>query len=125
MRISNFKNFKLKMIKKKDVESWISYVRKFSIREAKETRIAAKILVKIIKKETGLISDVPTKEEIKFLKDHSRDLLKILGFIVTRPTPIPYVLIMIALKKFGIDLFPELGDLEIPENYKKTTPKLE
>lgn len=113
------------MIKKTDVESWISNIGKFSRREAKETRIAGLILSKVIKNKSGLSDDKPTKEEIKFLKDHSKDLLKIFGFLITRPTPIPYLLIIIALRKLGVNLFPSLDDLEIPDNYKKSTPEIE
>ena len=119
MRVFNFKKF-MESDNKNKVEKWFSDIKKFSIREANETRIAARILIKIIKNESSLTEDKPTESEIKFLKEHSKDLLKILGFIATTPTPIPYILISVALKKFGIDLFPSKDDLDIPDSYKKS-----
>lgn len=63
---------------KTKVEKWISDLKCFSLREARETRIANKILIKIIRNGVGLSKDKPTEEEIKFLKLHSTDLIKIL-----------------------------------------------
>lgn len=105
------------------VKKWLSDIKYFSLREAKETRIANNILVKIIKNVVGFSKEKPTEEELKFLKLHSRDLVKILGFIATGPTPIPYILISLVIKKFGLDLFPSKDDLEIPGNHKKSNIK--
>lgn len=102
------------------VKKWLSDIKYFSLREAKETRIANNILLKIIKNGVGLSKEKPTSEELKFLKLHSKDLLKILGFILTRPTPIPYLLIIFLLRKFRINLLPSKRDLDIPENHKKS-----
>lgn len=118
MRLFSFKKY-MESENKTKVEKWLSDVKFYSLREAKETRISNDILIKIIKNGIGLSKDKPTDTEIKFLKDHSRDLLKILGFIATGPTPIPYVLISIFLKKFGINLFPSKDSLDIPEKYNK------
>lgn len=63
---------------KTKVEKWISDLKCFSLREARKTRIANKILIKIIRNGVGLSKDKPTEEEIKFLKLHSTDLIKIL-----------------------------------------------
>jgi hypothetical protein len=112
--IMNFDKFKSKM----NVNKWITDLSKFSKREAKETRIASKIFKKMILAFFGLSEDKPTDSEIKFLEKHSGDLLKILGLLVTRPTPIPYFLIILILKKFKINLLPSKEDLEIPDNYK-------
>lgn len=119
MRLFNFKKY-MESKNKTKVEKWISDLKYFSLREARETRIANKILIKIIRNGVGLSFDKPTEEEIKFLKLHSTDLIKILGFIATTPTPFPYFLISLSLKKFGINLFPSKDDLNIPDNHKKS-----
>lgn len=121
--ISSFKDFeKLNEEFKKDrVTAWLQKMKGYSKREAEETRIASKILRKIIRKNLGMSPDKPTADEIKFLKDHSKDLMKILGFIATSPTPIPYTLISVMLKKAGLaNLFPSKDDLDIPDEYKKS-----
>jgi hypothetical protein len=122
MRLLKFKKY-MESENKTKVEKWLSDIKYFSLREAKETRIANNILIKIIKNGVGFSKEKPTEEELKFLKLHSKDLVKILGFIATTPTPIPYILISLSLKKFGLDLFPSKDDLDIPENHKKSNIK--
>jgi hypothetical protein len=117
MKLFKFRKF-MEHKNKNKIEKWFSDIKSFSIREAKETKIAANILIKIIKNEVGIDNKKPNEKEIIFLKKHSKDLLKILGFIATTPTPIPYIPISIALKKLGIDLFPSKEDLDIPDEYK-------
>lgn len=117
MKLFNFKKY-MESENKTKIEKWLSNIKSFTIREAKETRIANKILIKIIRNGVGLSKDKPTEEEIKFLKLHSKDLLKILGFITLTPSPIPYLIITLSLKKFGIDLFPSKNDIDIPDNYR-------
>lgn len=73
-------------------------------REGAETKIALLILNKILKKEEV------TDGEIKFLKEHSKDLAKILPIVLVSsiPVPIPITPFMIVLgKKVGIDLIPK------------------
>lgn len=112
--IMDFDKFKSKM----NVNKWITDLSKFSKREAKETRIASKIFTKMMLSFFHLSEEKPTENEIKFLEKHSGDLLKILGVLVTRPTPIPYFLIVLILRRFKINLLPSKEDLEIPDNYK-------
>jgi hypothetical protein len=89
---------------------------KFTKREAKETRIAAKILGKVISNNFKLTNKSVTPEEINFLKEHSLDLMKIIPMIVMFPTPIPYIEILLVLKGLGIDiLLPKEEDLKIPD----------
>lgn len=105
---------------KSKIDGWIILTNKMLARETNETRIAALILFRIIKNEIPFYkSSIITKEEVSFLKTHSKDLIKILGFIATAPTPIPYLLITIALKKVGINLFPSKDALEIPDVYRE------
>lgn len=77
MKLFNFKKY-MESENKTKVEKWISDLKCFSLREARKTRIANKILIKIIRNGVGLSKDKPTEEEIKFLKLHSTDLIKIL-----------------------------------------------
>jgi hypothetical protein len=99
-----------------NIIKWIEDSSKFVKREAKETSIAYVIFTKMILSFFYKSVDKPSDNEIKFLKLHSKDLIKIMLFIATRPTPIPYVLIIIILKKFGIDLLPLKEDLIIPSS---------
>jgi hypothetical protein len=73
-------------------------------REARETREASKILLKIVNgKEV-------TKEEIKFLKDQSADLGKALALIGLQAVPGSSVAILAIEKvgqKHGFTLFPQ------------------
>jgi hypothetical protein len=84
-------------------------VRNFTKRETIETKVAAKIFMKIISKKKV------TDEEITFLKEHSMDLMKLIPVIVMLPTPIPYLEISLILKGFGIDLLPKSRELNIPK----------
>lgn len=111
--------FKKISYSKEKMSNWIFYIKTFSIREAKETKIAGKILVKILKKELGVSKSKPTQEEILFIKKHSKDLAKLVAFVITRPTPIPYILIVVILRKFNINLLPSKDSLKIPKNYIK------
>lgn len=84
-------------------------------REGTETKIALLILNKMLKKEEV------TDGELKFLKEHSKDLAKILPLVLVSsiPVPIPITPFLIVLgKKVGIDLIPKdnrhhLGDKRI------------
>lgn len=87
-------------------------------REANETRVAAKILSKILSNSIMRTKYPVTKVEVKFLQDHSTDILKLLPMLATLPTPIPYFQISIILKRFGIDLFPNEKALDIPPEHK-------
>lgn len=115
----NFNKFKSNL----NLSKWIKDLSVFSKREAKETNIASKIFIKMILSFFKKSSLKPTEKEIKFLQSHSSDLLKIVAIVVTRPTPIPYVLIAIILRKFNINLLPSKDGLEIPEEYKKSKDK--
>jgi hypothetical protein len=100
----------------KGVKEMTLKLAKFTKREAKETRIAAKILSKIISNNFKLTNKLVTPEEIHFLREHSLDLMKIIPMIVMFPTPIPYIEILLALKGLGIDtLLPKEEDLKIPD----------
>lgn len=116
--IMRFNKFKSNL----NINKWITDLSIFSKREAKETSIASKIFMKMIL-SFNKSSVKPTEKEIKFLQSHSTDLLKIVAFIATRPTPIPYVLIAVILKRFNINLLPSKDGLEIPEEYKKSNLK--
>ena len=87
-------------------------------REANETRVAAKILSKILSNSIMRTKYPVTKVEVKFLQDHSTVILKLLPMLATLPTPIPYFQISIILKRFGIDLFPNEKALDIPPEHK-------
>jgi len=117
--IMRFNKFKSNL----NINKWIKDLSIFSKREAKESSIASKIFIKMILSFFNKSSVKPTEKEIKFLQSHSTDLLKIVAFIATRPTPIPYVLIAIILRKFNINLLPSKDGLEIPEEYKKSKHK--
>ena len=101
----------------KNVSKLVDNMKNFTKREAKETKIASRIFVKIIKNYVGLSKRKPTKEEIYFLREHSKDLVKIIPMIVMFPTPIPYIEILLLLRTMGIDiLLPNKEDLKIPED---------
>lgn len=99
-----------------NIKKWISDLSSFSKREAKETSIASRIFIKMIVSFFSKSSIKPTESEIRFLQSHSTDLLKIIAFIATTPTPIPYVLIAVILKKFNINLLPSKDSLKLPDN---------
>lgn len=87
------------------------------LREAKETRIAAEILIKLLNYHLRISKIKPSDKQIQFLKLHSIDLVKILPMIIMFPTPIPYIEIALIFKAMGFDFFlPKKDDLEIPEN---------
>lgn len=69
--------------------------------EKEETKIAIFILYKIIKRKK-----VSTKE-IKFLKEQSKDLLKILPLLVFQGIPIPLTPFWILLAKYNPGLLPK------------------
>lgn len=99
------------------IEKFIERLKAVVNREAKETRIAANILIKSINYNIKLSDKKPTQKELVFLKEHSIDLLKILPMIIMFPTPIPYIEIALVLKSLGFNfLLPKKEDLEIPEN---------
>lgn len=85
-------------------------------REAKETRVAARILAKAIRHYSGLGGPRPTSKEMRFLGQHSGDLLKLVPMVLMFPTPIPYIEIAVLLKAVGFDmLMPSDKELEVPE----------
>lgn len=91
----------------------------YTKREANETKIAARILSKIITNNFKITKKKVTDEEIIFLKDHSKDIMKIIPIIIMFPTPIPYIEILLILKGFGIDILLPSGEaLKIPESEK-------
>lgn len=92
-----------------DIKKINQEIKKYTNREALETKVAAKIFMKIISKKK--VSD----EEIEFLKEHSKDLAKLMPVIIMFFTPVPYLEISLILKKFGIDLLPKNRDLVIPK----------
>jgi hypothetical protein len=83
-------------------------------RERKETVIAAKILKRYI-----LGKDL-SKEELKFLKEQSIDLARILPIVAAQavPAPVPITPFLIALgKKIGLDLVPK--EQKVPDSMKE------
>lgn len=73
-------------------------------REGIETKIALLIINKVLRKEEV------TDGEIKFLKEHSKDLAKILPIVLISsiPIPVPITPFLIILgRKVGIDLLPK------------------
>jgi hypothetical protein len=110
IKFDKFKSF--------NINKWIDELSNFSKREAKETNIAYKILIKMILSFFDKSVDKPNHIEIKFLQLHCKDLIKILILISTGMTPIPYILIAIILKKFKINLLPSKDDLKIPDEFK-------
>jgi hypothetical protein len=104
---------------KEKINTWLTKLKITTNREAYETRVASKILRKIIRYNSGLSQDKPTEQDIIFLKKHSADLVKLLGIIATIPTPIPYLGIAIMLNNFGIKILPSKDGLDIPDEFKK------
>lgn len=73
-------------------------------REGVETKIALLILRKMLQNKEV------TDGEIKFLKEHSIDLIKILPLVLISgiPIPIPITPLLIVLgKKYGFDFLPK------------------
>jgi LETM1-like protein len=117
-QLKRYLQWKRDIKKNLDIKKITTDLIDFTKREANETRVAAKILSKILSNSI-IKTDYPvTKREIKFLKDHSTDLAKLIPVLATLPTPIPYFQISLILKKFGIDLLPTEKDLEIPPDYQ-------
>lgn len=116
-------NFFKKEQKKISFQEWTSTIKKLIERESLETQVAFQIFIKVIQSYINSDLEKPKSEEITFLKKQSGDLLKILALIVTRPLPIPYLVICIALKQIGINLLPSKKDLDIPEEYKNKKTK--
>jgi hypothetical protein len=119
MNLKKYTEFKVNEELSKDkINSWLRNIKSITNREAKETKIASKILRKIIRYNSKLSDQKPTSEEILFLKKHSTDLVKLIGVIATIPSPIPYVTIALILNKFGIKLLPSKDGLDIPDEFK-------
>lgn len=96
------KTVKIKNLKWDDVKSYGSKIWNSVKRESSETKQAVGILQRMIDGE-----DV-SKSEKKFLKEQSKDLIKIIS---TGVLPIPITAILAALgKKYRFDIFP--GDQE-------------
>lgn len=73
-------------------------------REGTETKLAVLILRKMIQDK-----DV-TEGEIKFLKEHSMDLVKILPLVIISGIPIPVPitpLLILVGKRYGFDILPK------------------
>lgn len=100
------------------IKEWVEEFKKNIVRESKETKVTFQILTKIMFYYLGIEKERVTSEEIKFLKEHSKDLAKIIGLMLTLPIPLPIFTILIGLKKFGINFLPSDKDLDIPEKYK-------
>jgi len=87
-------------------------------RERKETIIAARILRRYV---TG---KEPSKEELKFLKDQSIDIMRILPIVAAQavPAPVPITPFLLALgKRIGIDMVPK--EQVVPEHFIKPEDK--
>jgi hypothetical protein len=113
--IKKYKQWKKELGSKLDIKKITIDLIKFTKREAKETRVAAKILSKIISNYFKITNHPVTKREIDFLKSHTSDLAKLIPVIASFPTPIPYLEIALILKKFGVNILPTDKDLDIPE----------
>lgn len=88
-------------------------VKRHANRERKETVVAALILKKFV------CGEHVSKEELKFLKDQSIDIARILPIVAAQavPAPVPITPFLIALgKKIGIDLVPK--EQQIPDSMK-------
>lgn len=103
-KIKNFKSrvkdgaIKIKNLKWSDVKSYGNKIWDSVKRESSETKQAAGILQKMIDGENV------SNAEKKFLKEQSKDLIKIIS---TGVLPIPITAILAALgKKYNFDVFP-------------------
>jgi hypothetical protein len=104
---------------RRKAEVVIDRIKETVAREAMETRVAGAILIKTIRHYTGLGRSKPTKKEIMFLRQHSKDLLKIVPMVLMFPTPIPYIEIAVLLKAVGFDLLmPSDKGLDVPEGWR-------
>jgi hypothetical protein len=102
---------------KNQLDNWVENVKKIIIRESTETKITFKILVSVLYYKFKIHSKKPSKDEIVFLKEHSKDLLKIIGIVITLPIPFPVITVLIGLQKMGINMLPRKESLKIPDNY--------
>ena len=98
--------------------SWIKSVGKAFKRESKETKIASKILLKMLRGKKV------TPEEIQFLKGQSVDLGKALALIGLQAIPgssFAIIVIEKVAQKYGFTLFPqEQKELKKSANKKNT-----
>ena len=79
-------------------------------RETRETKIAMKILLRILKRK-----DV-TKEEIAFLKQQSGDVAKVLGLLAGGIISIPLTVALTAfLEKKGVNVLPQESGIDLTE----------
>ncbi len=88
-------------------------------RESKETRIAAKLLRRSMKKNVDL-----TPQERKFLRGQLKDLARILPIAAAQavPLPIPITPALIVFgKKVGLDFIPKKQNM--PDSIKKEEEK--
>jgi hypothetical protein len=105
-------------------EMIIDRLKSTASREAAETRVASMILIKIIRHYTGLGGPRPTQKELKFLGQHSADLLRLIPMVVMLPTPIPYIEIALILKAVGFGyLVPTDKALDTPYDTDKPVEK--
>lgn len=90
-------------------------------REKEETIIAVRILTRYVRDKESI-----SPEELKFLKDQSIDLARILPIVAVQavPAPVPITPFLIAFgKKIGIDVLPrEQIRPGSPENKSDTDP---
>jgi len=93
---------KLRSLKWSDIRSYGSKLWDSVKRESKETKQAVKILQRMIDNQN--VSD----NEKRFLREQSKDLIKIIGTGVT-PTPIVAIIAILG-KKYNFNIFP--GDQE-------------
>ena len=96
------------------INKWCKDLKRMTIREAQETKICIDIIIKIVRFHLKQSTEKPTKDEIRYLREHSRDLARLIPMIVFMPTPVPYLELAVILKKFGINLFPKNRDLKPP-----------
>jgi hypothetical protein len=116
-QLKKYEQWKNDLRGKLDVKKITSDLIEVTKREANETKISAKILSKIISNYFKVSNHRISKKEIEFLKSHTSDIAKVIPFIATIPTPIPYITISIILKKFGIDIMPSGEALDIPPEH--------
>ena len=89
---------KLRNLKWSDIKSYGNKLWDSVKRESKETKQAASILKKMLDGEEV------SENEKKFLKEQSKDLVRIIG---TSALPMPITAVLVALgKKYKFDVFP-------------------
>lgn len=89
---------KLRSLKWSDIRTYGNKLWDSVKRESKETKQAVKILQRMIDNQT--VSD----NEKRFLREQSKDLIKIIGTGVT-PTPIVAIIAILG-KKYNFNIFP-------------------